>query len=163
MSEALTKEKPYHTLSVIPDIDKKILDAIAEGKSLQAIGDEYGVTDSAIFSRAMKQPDYHAKRDIGAELRMDRRERELEGAESNVDVTRADRLLGHARWLAERTTERFSQKGQNINIINNSLTVSGELAGVAGSLLQALEQRNPVSVQSQPVDSNDSVTALTRR
>ena len=39
---------------------------------------------------------------------MDKREGELEVADTNVHVTRADRLLGHARWLAERQVpDRF--------------------------------------------------------
>lgn len=98
-------DKPYHALSVIPDIDKKILEGIAAGRSLKAIADEYGVTDAAILHRATRNyPEaYRAAADVGYQLRMDKRESELESADNNVSVTRADRLLGHARWLAERS------------------------------------------------------------
>jgi hypothetical protein len=97
-----TIERPYHALSVIPDIDNTILRELAKGKSLKAIADEHGVSDVAILRRIEDNPDYKPFRRIGLRLRMDMREQELESAQDNVSVTRADRLLGHARWLAER-------------------------------------------------------------
>jgi tRNA-dihydrouridine synthase len=104
-------DRPYHALSVIPDIEQRILQDIASGKSLKAIADEYQVSDVAILRRIEDNPDYKPLRRIGLRLRMDQREQELESAEDNVSVTRADRLLGHARWLAERLdSETYGQK-----------------------------------------------------
>lgn len=98
-------ERPYHALKAIPDIDAKILAGIAQGRSLQSIADDYGVHDTAVLMRALRNypEEYKAAARTGYELRMDRREKELESADSNVSVTRADRLLNHARWLAERS------------------------------------------------------------
>ncbi len=115
-------DAPYHALSVVPDIDQRILEGIAAGRSLRSIADQYGVHDTAILRRAQKHEQYQAMKEIGSELRMDLREWELESADNNVSVTRADRLLGHARWLAERSCpERWGQKGgsgsTNVQII----------------------------------------------
>jgi hypothetical protein len=108
---AQTEERPYHALKAVPDIEQRILEGIAAGKSLKAIADEYNVSDVAILRRIEDNPDYKPLRRIGLRLRMDAREQELESADSNVSVTRADRLLGHARWLAERLdSETYGQK-----------------------------------------------------
>ena len=103
-------ETPYHALSVIPDIDQKLLDGIGAGRSLLSLADQYNVSDVAVLHRLQKHPAYKQHQEIGIELRMDLREKELESANTNVSVTRADRLLGHARWLAERTAPaRYGQ------------------------------------------------------
>lgn len=125
-------DRPYHALSVIPDIDQRILDGIAAGRSLLSIADQYGVHDTAILRRAQKHPEYREMREIGSELRMDAREQDLESAADNVSVTRSDRLLGHARWLAERSCpERWGAKptggGQvNVQIVINKPESAGE-------------------------------------
>lgn len=129
------QERPYHALTAIPDIDAKILEAVGKGRSLLSIADEYGVSDVAILHRCQQYPEYKRQASIGVELRMDKREQELESAPDNVSVTRADRLLGHARWIAERlAADRFGQKPTNINIING-ITVDQALDSIAGSLL----------------------------
>ena len=115
MSEPLQTpaERPYHALSAIPDIDRKILDGVAKGMSLQAIATLYGVSDVAILNRATQYPEYRLSLKIGSQLRMEQREAQLEAATDNVSVTRADRLLGHARWIAERACpEAWGQKQQ---------------------------------------------------
>lgn len=120
----LPAKRPYHALSVIPDIDQKILQAVGEGKSLKAIAEMYQVGDTAIFHRVMKLPEYREKLEVGLELRMDAREAQLEAAESNVHVTRADRLLGHARWLAERCAPaRFGAQQKVTGADGGPLTV----------------------------------------
>ena len=76
-------------------------------------------------------------------LRMDRRERELEAAPDNVSVTRADRLLGHARWLAERTLpEEFGQRTQ-IDVTVN-----------IGDTLQQLAERRQARLAVQQTVEN---------
>jgi len=101
----------YHKLTKVPDIEAKLLDGIAAGRSLKSLGEEFNVSDQAVYRPLIEHPDYRSRQAVGLELRMDRRECQLEAAETNVHVTRADRLLGHARWLAERCApERFGQK-----------------------------------------------------
>ncbi len=104
----------YHKLALIPNIDEAIMDAISQGRSMLSIAEQYGVHDTAILRRVQKHPDYKEKLKIGLELRMDLREAELELAATNVDVTRQDRLLGHARWLAERQLPEQYGAGQKI-------------------------------------------------
>ena len=54
--------------------------------------------------------DYQEALRVGLIGKLENREGELEKAETNVTVTRADRLLGHARWWAERLDpQRFGQ------------------------------------------------------
>lgn len=98
----MSDTRPYHALSVIPDIDQKLLAGLASGKSLRAIANEFGVTDVAVLNRVRKYDSYKDTIKLSVDLRMGKRELELERATDNVSVTRADRLLGHARWLAER-------------------------------------------------------------
>ena len=106
-----TVHRPYHALSVIPDIDLKLLDGIRQGKSMLTLANEYGVTDNAVWKRVKAHPDYRDILETGMELRMDKREKELETAVTNVDVTRADRLLAHGRWLAGVVApQRFGQR-----------------------------------------------------
>src|SRR4051812_22019969 len=96
MPDGSQSQRPYHALKAIPDIDKQILDRIAQGLSLQAIADDIGlgVDRTAIFYRVTRNypEEYKAATRIGYELRMDKREAELEAADTNVNVTRADRL-----------------------------------------------------------------------
>ena len=96
-------KRPYHALSVIPDIDQRIIRSIAAGKSLKKIAAEYGVDNVAVLRRARKHADYADALQASLQTRMEDREEGLEAAADNVSVTRADRLLGHARWLAERS------------------------------------------------------------
>lgn len=104
-------DRPYHALTVIPDINEQIIARISAGKSLQAIADEYGVSAVAILKRAEAHPEYRPALRTSLRLLLQRRERDLECAPDNVSVTRADRLLGHARWLAERCDpESFGQR-----------------------------------------------------
>lgn len=104
-------ERPYHALSVIPGIDDQIIERISAGKSLKAIADEYGVSSTAVLKRAEAHPEYRPALRTSLRLLLQRRETDLESADSNVTVTRADRLLGHARWLAERCDpESFGQR-----------------------------------------------------
>ena len=104
----IVRIRPYHALKAIPGIDRKLLDGVAAGRSLLSLATQYAVDDMSVLQRLQQYPQYKTNLRIGLELRMDKREGELEAAETNVGVTRADRLLGHARWLAERQVpDRF--------------------------------------------------------
>jgi len=110
-AQAPQQTRPYHALTVTPNVEQLILAELATGKSLKRIADDLGVSDVAVLQRVVNLPAYKAVQAVGLELRMDRREAELESAQDNVSVTRSDRLLGHARWLAERCApDRFGQR-----------------------------------------------------
>lgn len=145
---SLTSDNPYHKLAVIPDIDRKILDGIASGKSLKALAIEYDVSDTAVLNRAHKHPEYREKLALGIELRMDTREMELEGAFDNVGVSRARELLSHARWVAERTVpERYAPK--------NQLHVTGS---ITLDMVLAQSEPEPIEGESERVqDQAESV------
>lgn len=124
MSDQAT-ERPYHSLSVIPDIDQHILAGIAAGKSLAKIAREYDVDDMAILRRVQKHPDWKDIQRIGLELRAGQREEQLESAPDNVGVTRADRLLAHTRWLLERCVpEVYGQKAHVTGDFNVQVTIA---------------------------------------
>ena len=90
-------------VSVVRERKEEVLDLISQGKPLTEIADYLGLsTPSAITERIAEDPDYRAAMATSAWVKMQKREKELEEADSNVHVTRADRLLGHARWLGER-------------------------------------------------------------
>ena len=135
MSQDVAK-RPYHALSVIPDIDQKLLQAISTGKSLKSVADEYGVSDVAVLNRVTEYPEYSIASKVGARLRMDMREAELEGADNNVSVTRADRLLGHSRWVLERLDSRYNLKQQ----VEHSGHISGPSFQVVINATDAAQQ-----------------------
>lgn len=82
----------------------EILRRLANGETVTKIADDLGyASHGGIINRLEDDPEYTKALRAGLILRMEKRERELEVADSNVTVTRADRLLGHARWLAERS------------------------------------------------------------
>lgn len=89
-----------------------ILEQIAKGRRLSDIAADLGLrTHSAIINALGSDPEYLAAREIGAEAKMDTREKELEGAAESVTVARARELLSHARWRAEREfPARWGQK-----------------------------------------------------
>lgn len=157
--DQVTPERPYHALTVIPDIDRLILDAIGRGMPLQRIADTYGVTDVAILNRARKHPEYKEKLAVGVELRMDKREAELEKAADNVSVTRADRLLGHARWIAERSCPD-AWGGKQTVTVNQGVTVDQALDGMAAALLAKMRVVDQAEVGEQPTSTMETVQQL---
>ena len=105
-------KRPYHALSVIPDVDNLIVDALIRGKSIYQLADQLNVSRMAVQRRAWKHEDYLDAIGTSVQAKMELREKELEAADNNVAVTRADRLLGHARWMAERLrADLFGVKG----------------------------------------------------
>ena len=118
--------------------DQEILHGIQQGKSLRDLAAQYHVSNVAIYRRASKHPEYREHMTAALTVRMEQRESELEAAAESVSVTRADRLLGHARWLAERCApDVYGQK--------NQLHVSGSLT--LDMLLEAAEPQDVVSEQ----------------
>lgn len=82
---------------------EQILHRMASGEPITAIAKDLGYADhSGIIHRLGDDPDYLAALQTGIVAKLEKREGELEAAQDNVTVTRADRLLGHTRWWAER-------------------------------------------------------------
>lgn len=146
-------ERPYHALKAVPDIEQRILEGIASGKSLKTIADEFDVTDVAILRRIEDNPNYKPFRRIGLRLRMDQREQELESAGDNVSVTRADRLLGHARWLAERLdSETYGQKS---HLTVEHVDYAEEIRKAREARMRVIEgEATTVDAVQLPQDSN---------
>lgn len=130
-------------------MEQRILSGIAAGKSLKALADEFNVSDVAILRRVEDDPNYKPYRRIGLQLRMGQREQELESAADNVSVTRADRLLGHARWLAERLdSETFGQKSHMTADLNVSVTIARGVV-IEGEAAQQIEDVAPHNPESE--------------
>ena len=89
----------------------EIVARIAKGEPLTSIARDLGYSShQGIVERLGEDKDYQAAMRSGIIGKIEKREGELELADSNVAVTRADRLLGHARWWAERLDpQRFGQ------------------------------------------------------
>ena len=80
-----------------------ILDQVAQGRRISDIAIDLGLSTHAAISKSLaKDPEYQLAREIGAEARLDQRERELESASNSVTVARARELMSQARWRAER-------------------------------------------------------------
>ena len=91
---------------------QEILERVANGESVTSVAKDLGYSGHAgITERLGDDPEYIKAMRIGVIGKIERREQQLEEAPDNVSVTRADRLLGHARWWAESMdSERFGRK-----------------------------------------------------
>ena len=91
-----------------------VLDAIQSGMRLSDVAALLGLKTHGAISHSFKgDPEYLAAREIGAEAKLEVRERELEQAEESVTIARARELLSHARWRAEREfPDRWGQRNQ---------------------------------------------------
>jgi len=95
-------------VSPVHDNKALILHRIAQGEPLTKIAQEMGFAGhQAIINRLGQDPDYQEALAASAWAKLQTREGQLETADNNVAVTRADRLLGHARWFAERVAKRW--------------------------------------------------------
>ena len=106
---------PRRKGSAVAIINKAdIIKRIEKGEPLTKIAQSLGYANhSGITERIGDDPDYKVALRTGIIAKIEKREAELETADDNVSVTRADRLLGHARWWAERLDpSRFAPKQQ---------------------------------------------------
>jgi hypothetical protein len=106
----------------------EIIERISKGEPLSSIASDLGYSGhSGITERLGQDPDYKLAIRSGVIGKIEKREQQLELAQDNVSVTRADRLLGHARWWAEKwDRERFGKddgdKAQSIQIVIQNYT-----------------------------------------
>ena len=137
-----TSEEAKQPRSIALQHREEILRRVANGEAISKIAQDYGyASHGGILNRMEGDQELIAAQRAGLIARMERREIELEAADTNVTVTRADRLLGHARWLAERLDS--SRWGQV-----NKLQV--EQVGDLGDRLRRSRER---VIDVQPVDN----------
>ena len=106
---------------------------MSKGEAITSIASSLGYANHAgITNRLSDDPDYQAALKAGIIAKLEKREGDLESAADNVSVTRADRLLGHTRWWAERINP--AQFGQR-----NHVTV--EHVGDLGERLRKARER----------------------
>ena len=119
-----------------------ILERMEKGEPLTKIARDLGyASHSGITERLGSDPAYLAALQTGIYAKLEKRETDLEQAPDNVAVTRAERLLGHARWWAERLDPaRWGQV--------NKLQV--ENVGDLGDKLRRSRER---VIDVQPVDN----------
>jgi hypothetical protein len=94
----------------------EILQRVAEGDRLSDIAEKYGVTAMAISKQLTNDPEYQAVREIAALKRIEKWEKELEAINpesSAVMMQRADRMLAHSRWRAEKEHRQYAAKQEN--------------------------------------------------
>lgn len=117
---------------------EEILERIGRGEPITAIAQSLGYKGhSGIIERLGEDKDYQAALRSGIVGKIEKREAELECASDNVTVTRADRLLGHARWWAERLDpDRFG--GKQTITVNQGVTLDQALEMSASALLNKM-------------------------
>ena len=102
-----------------------MINGITAGKTLKTLAAEFDCDHTAILRRAQKHPDYQISLQSSLQAKMEQREEELECADQNVTVTRADRLLGHARWLAERSCpDRWGQTKPGAGAVQVNIVIA---------------------------------------
>jgi ubiquinone biosynthesis protein UbiJ len=89
-----------------------VLERIRAGHKLIDIAADLGLSSHAAIINALgNDPEYHDARKVAVEVRIEKREGELEVAGDSVTVARARELLSHARWRAEREfPDRWGQR-----------------------------------------------------
>mgnify|MGYP001581959954 FL=1 len=142
-------------VSVVKLRKTEVLEMIAAGQSLANIATHLGLsTPTAILQRLEDDPDYQIAMQRSAWSKLQRRETELEIADSNVHVTRADRLLGHARWFAERVARRWFAPETRITgadggpIVIQVMRFSGQTIDGAAQHIAEAAQHIPEPVKS---------------
>ena len=135
-------------VSIVTENKPEILRRIAEGEPLKTIAHSMGLgSHAAIINRIGQDPDYQEALAASAWAKLQRREGELEVADTNVTVTRADRLLGHARWFAERVAKRW-------------FAAETRLTGADGGPLQVQIVRFGQTLEGETVSSTPNAALL---
>ncbi len=128
-----------------------VIERIEKGERLIDIAESLGLRSAAAIYNALGQtPEYIAARQVALDVRMEKRERELETAEDSVQVNRAKELLSHARWRAER--EHPSKWGQT-----NKVQV--EYSGDLGERLRRAKER---TIQGEVLEAEQVSTQDTK-
>lgn len=144
--------------SPIPANRDEILARIATGARLVDLAQQFGYSSpSAIYNRLRDDPEYHVAREIGNDMRMEIREKELESADDSVKVARARELLSHARWRAEREHphrwgQRTHQTVEHVGDLGDKLRKARERAINAAPQTPVIEHDEQVS-DAQVIDN----------
>ena len=119
----------------------EILERVANGERLCDIAKTYNIGAAAISNILTNDPEYQAVRETAALARIEKWEQELEDINedsSSVMMQRADRMLAHARWRAEKEHRQYAAKqdaqGVTIQVIINdptkTVTVDNDSGGI---------------------------------
>jgi hypothetical protein len=111
--------------SIVITNKQKILDQVEHGIELSVISKEMGITPSAICNQLASHEDYKQARVRGLETKLDNRERDLEQATDQLEVSRGRELLKLAQWKLERlhSTVYGNQPKLAINITTKTTEV----------------------------------------
>jgi hypothetical protein len=82
--------------------DDAILDRIKAGEYATVIAEELGVDPSALYHRYAHLQEYRQARELGAEVRLETAEREIEGAPDPFRLARAEKKHKAIAWRIER-------------------------------------------------------------
>ena len=124
---------------------QEILDRLAKGDRLSEIAQQYNISKQAISKQLKNDPDYLDVKEESFEARMEQREKELESAETMVDITRASTLLKHTCWLAERECARRWGRDNSVNIQINNLNPESILDKASDLLKSTIEDNTKLS------------------
>ena len=80
----------------------EVLERLSNGELVRDIAESFGVSREQISRTLASDPEYQAAMRESLDARMEQREKEVECAEDGITLARADKLLTHARWRAER-------------------------------------------------------------
>lgn len=82
--------------------DEAILERIQAGEHAIHIAQELGVHQSALYHRYAENPHYKLARRLGARVRLEQAEREIEGAADAFTLARARERFRAVAWRCER-------------------------------------------------------------
>lgn len=118
------------SISIATQHKDEIINRIAKGEALTAIAESIGYTNhSAIINRLGEDKEYQDALRAGVIGKLEKREQALELAQDNVTVTRANHLLNHSRWWAERLDpQRFGAKQDQQSGITIHVHINDPLA-----------------------------------
>ena len=80
----------------------EVIERLSNGELVRDIAASIGVSREQISRTLASDPDYQAAMREALDARLEQREYEVECAEDGITLARADKLLTHARWRAER-------------------------------------------------------------
>lgn len=130
-----------------PELAEDVCSRVANGESITAIAEHYGLNRNTIHKWISKNPEfersYAQARLVAAEFLIEDAEKRLESAKNKLDVLIAKEVLNQARWKAEKLLPQYKVRSEQ-TVINATPTVVGwldsvELAEVVVKLATALE------------------------
>ena len=126
------------------------INQIANGAYLRDIAKQVGISKQAISKRLQSHPEYAAAKEAAIECQLDDAHERILNASDLIDIGCAREAWRAATWRAERETERWAPKRDQVQA-----AVVVILAADQNALLQAVSSarqtvvRNVVTIDSQ--------------